>query len=279
MSAFQQSSTGRGLSPVPQSTLGRDLGLVGWQIRYEQRAYWRNRGRGIFTFAFPVMFLVIFASLDKGQHISSRGGIPYDDFFVPGILAYGIIATTFVNLAISTAILRDEGVLKRMQGTPLPRWAYVAARIGSTFLIMLAMTAVVLGLGAGVWGLQLRAAAIPGLVLTLLLGTAAFTAIGIGLTRFIPNAESGPVIVNLAILPLTFISNIWFPTDSLPKALKDIAGVFPIKALANGLQFAFDPRHHGAGLDGSSLRTLAIWTVVGVFLMLKFLRQPQGEVV
>jgi ABC-2 type transport system permease protein len=71
------------------------------------------------------MFLVIFASLDKGQTISSRGGIPYDDFFVPGILAYGIIATTFVNPAMNTAIPRDQGVLKRMQGTPLragPTW-------------------------------------------------------------------------------------------------------------------------------------------------------------
>ena len=88
---------------------------------------------GIFTFVFPLMFLVIFGALDKGQHtVVQRGGIPYDDFFVPGILAYGVIATTFVNMAISTAILRDEGMLKRMQGTPLPRWAYVAARIGST---------------------------------------------------------------------------------------------------------------------------------------------------
>src|ERR1700747_1346546 len=113
------------------SSLKRDLGLIAWQIRYEQRAYWRNRGRGIFTFVFPLMFLVIFASLDKGAHIASRGGISYDAFFVPGILAYGVIATTFVNMAISTAILRDQGVLKRMQGTPLPRWAYVAARIGS----------------------------------------------------------------------------------------------------------------------------------------------------
>ena len=86
----------------------------------------------MFTFVFPVMLLVIFASLDKGARLSSLGGIPYDDFFVPGILAYGVIATTFVNLSIGTAILRDEGVLKRMQGTPLPRWAYVAARIGST---------------------------------------------------------------------------------------------------------------------------------------------------
>ena len=272
------------MSAVPHtnehaSSLRRDLGLVGWQIRYEQRAYWRNRGRGIFTFAFPIMFLVIFASLDKGQHISTRGGIPYNDFFVPGILAYGVIATTFVNLAISTAILRDEGVLKRMQGTPLPRWAYVAARIASTFAIMIAMTVVVIGLGASVWGLSFRVGALPGLIVTLLLGTAAFTTIGIGIARFIPNAEAGPVVVNLAVLPLTFISNIWFPTDNLPTALKDIANVFPIKALANGLQYVFDPRHTGAGLNGSDLRTLAIWTVIGVFLMLRFLRQPQGEVV
>jgi ABC-2 type transport system permease protein len=267
------------MSAVPQSTLGRDLGLVAWQVRYEQRAYWRNRGRGIFTFAFPIMFLVIFASLDKGQHISSRGGIPYDDFFVPGILAYGVIATTFVNLAISTAILRDEGVLKRMQGTPLPRWAYMAARILSASLVMAAMTVVVLVLGAGIWGLHLRAGALPGLIVTLLLGTAAFTSLGIGITRFIPNAEAGPVAVNLAVLPLTFISNIWFPTDNLPSALQHIANFFPIKALASGLQYVFDPRRHGAGLNGGDLKTLGLWTVVGVILMLRFLRQPQGEVV
>ena len=146
---------GCGMNPVPQSTLGRDLGLVLWQIRYEQRAYWRNRGRGIFTFVFPVMFLVIFASLDKGQTISSRGNIAFDDFYVPGILAYGIIATTFVNLAIGTAILRDQGILKRMQGTPLPRWAYVLARIGSASIVMLGMTVLVLVLGAALWGVQL----------------------------------------------------------------------------------------------------------------------------
>ena len=169
-----------------RSTLGRDIGLVLWQIRYEQRSYWRNRGRGIFTFAFPIMFLVIFASIDKGAHISTRGGIPYDDFFVPGILAYGVIATTFVNLAIGTAILRDEGVLKRMQGTPLPRWAYVVARIGSASLVMVAMTVVVLVLGVAVWGLHFRAGALPGLVLTLLLGTAAFTTLGIGITGSCP---------------------------------------------------------------------------------------------
>jgi ABC-2 type transport system permease protein len=261
------------------SGLRRDLGLVGWQIRYEQRAYWRNRGRGVFTFVFPVMLLVIFASLDQGAHIASRGNIAYDDFFVPGILAYGVITTTFVNLAMATAVLRDAGVLKRMQGTPLPRWAYVAARVVSASLVTLVMSVVVLVLGIALYGLDFRVAQLPALIVTLLLGTAAFTTLGIGITRFIPSAESGPVIINLVIWPLTFISNIWFPIDSLPKILRTIADIFPIKALASGLQYVFDPRHHGSLFDASSLRTLAIWTVIGVYLMVRFLRQPQGEVV
>src|SRR5437868_2316757 len=158
------------MNAVLAPSLRRDLGLVAWQIRYEQRAYWRNRGRGIFTFVFPLMFLVIFASLNKGAHLSSQRGIPYDDFFVPGILAYGVIATTYVNMAIGTAILRDQGVLKRMQGTPLPRWAYIAARIGSTVVIVLAMTVLTLGLGAVAYGVHVRASTLPGLLATLALG-------------------------------------------------------------------------------------------------------------
>lgn len=265
------------MTAILSPPLRRDLGLVGWQIRYEQRAYWRNRARGIFTFVFPVMFLVIFASLDKGQTLSSRGGIPYDAFFVPGILAYGIIATTYVNMAISTAVLRDEGILKRMQGTPLPRWAYVAARIGSTIVLVGMMTAIVLVLGAVAYNVHVQTGTLPGMIATLVLGTAAFTTLGIGITRWIPNAESAPVFINLSILPLTFISNIWFPTDGMPKWLQQIADFFPIRALADGLQYAFDPRTTGAGLKAGDLRTLAIWTVVGIFLMMRFLRKPLGD--
>ena len=137
-----------------------------------------------------------------------RGGIPYNDFLRSRILAYGVIATTYVNMAIGTAILRDEGVLERMQGTPLPRWAYILARIGSTVVIVGLMTAVTLGLGAAVYGMTIRASTLPGLVVTLVLGTAAFTTLGIGVTRSMPNAEAAPLSVNLSILPLTLISNI-----------------------------------------------------------------------
>jgi ABC-2 type transport system permease protein len=266
------------MSAVMTPSLRRDLGLVFSQIRYEQRSYWRNRGRGIFTFVFPLMFLVIFASINKGARLHSLGGLPYDDFFVPGILAYGIIGTTYVNMAISTAILRDQGILKRMQGTPLPRWAYVAARIGSTVLIVGAITTVTLALGVSAYGVHIRVSTLAGLIATLVLGTAAFTTLGIGITRFISSAEVAPVIVNLTVLPLTFISSVWFPPTGLPKALNDVAKFFPIRPLADGLQYAFNPHTPGAGFNGRDLKTLAIWTAVGVFLMLRSLRQPQGEV-
>ena len=265
------------MSAVMNPTLRRDLGLVGWQIRYEQRSYWRNRGRGVFTFIFPLMFLVIFASLNKNTHLNAAGGIPYNDFFVPGILAYGVITTTYVNMAIGTAILRDEGILKRMKGTPLPRWAYIAARIGSTVLIVTAMAVLTLALGAVAYNVHVRLSTLPGLLITLVLGTAAFTTLGIGVTRFIPNAEAAPVFVNLSVLPLTFISSIWFPVNDMPKVLKTIADFFPLKPLAEGLQYAFNPHTTGIGLKAQDVRTLVIWTAVGIVLMIRFLKAPEPE--
>jgi ABC-2 type transport system permease protein len=166
-----------------------------------------------------------------------------------------------------------------MQGTPLPRWAYVVARIGSTVLIVAAMTAATLLIGSLAYGVDVRASTLPGLAVTLILGTAAFTTLGIGITRFIPNADAAAVVVNLTVLPLTFISSVWFPTTTMPKALIDIAKFFPIRPLAHGLQYAFNPHTTGVGFNATDLRSLAIWTAVGIFLMMRFLRQPQGEVV
>jgi ABC-2 type transport system permease protein len=141
-----------------------------------------------------------------------------------------------------------------------------------------AITIVTLVLGVVVYGVNLQASTLPGVILALVLGTAAFTTPGIGIVRFISNAEAAPVIVNLVILPLSFISGIFFPTDTMPKVVVDIARLFPILALADALQFAFDPRTSGAGVNWADIRTLVIWTAVGMAMMPRFLRTPQGDV-
>ena len=72
------------MNAVLTPDLRRDLGLVGWQIRYEQRAYWRNRGRGIFTFVFPLLFLVIFATPEQGPAPVLARGHPVQRLHRPG---------------------------------------------------------------------------------------------------------------------------------------------------------------------------------------------------
>ena len=153
------------MSTVESGQLRRDLGLAAWQVRYEQRAFWRNRA--------PRLLRVPDADhvprhlrldLRQGHDLDRAATSPTTTSSCPGILAYGVIATTFVNMAISTAILRDSGVLKRMQGTPLPRWAYVAGRIGSAILTTLTMAVLTLLIGRLAYNVHVRGSTFAGLV-------------------------------------------------------------------------------------------------------------------
>ena len=251
-------------------SLRRDLTLAAWQVRNEQRAFWRNRRAAVFSFGFPVMLLLVFGLLNKGNTIDTRG-VSWDVFYVPGILAYGIVTTAFSNIAISLAYARDYGVIKRIQGTPLPWWAFMAGRIGSTVIVTAAMCALTLGIGAVVLGVHLHASMIPGLALGILFGTVAFTALGIGFVRFLPSADTAGPMQAFLVMPIAFVSNVFFPLDNAPQWLDKIASALPLKPLADQLHTAFE-HSSGSGIVGDDLTTLAIWIVIGSFLMMKFMR-------
>jgi ABC-2 type transport system permease protein len=257
-------------SLVAGGRTSRNLRLAVRQVGYEHRSFWRNRTRAFFNFAMPVMLLVIFGTLFSGQHVPERGNVPFLTLFVPGILAYGIISATFSNLAATIALLRDQGVLKRMRGTPLPRWAYLTGRIGSSTLATLELVAATLAIGWVAFGTHVRVSTLPGLLLALVAGIVCFTALGVGVTAIIPTADSAQPITAALVLPLTFVSGIFFAPEQVSSWLRQVAGVFPIKALADGLQVAYDPRTTGAGVVGHDLLTLAAWTLVGIGLMRRF---------
>ena len=241
-------------------------------MRYTQRAFWRNRRGAVLSIAFPLMFLIVFGSLNDGR-IDTRGNLAFIDFYVPGIIAYAIILTCFNTTALTFAALRANGVLKRLRTTPLPWWVFVAGTVGSTLLVVTLSIAIMLTLGIVAFGAHLHTATLPGFLLTLVLGCACFTTLGIGAARLIAKPENGMGILVIITLPLMFISNIFFPLDDAPAWLNDVARVFPFRALADGLQVAFDPRTHGSGIVGRDLLVLAIWTAVGARIMLRFLHQ------
>ena len=254
-----------------------DLALIGWQVAYEQRAFWRNRTRAFFSFGMPIMLLLLFASLNSGGHIEQLHNIPYVVFFLPGIMAYGIIITQFVNMAGGLAIQRDNGLLKRMRGTPLPGWAYVAGRVGSTALSSVTMAAVMVILGRVFYDVHLSAEGLAAVAIAVLLGAATFAALGMAAVTIIPNAEAAPVVANVLILPLSFISGIWYPMTDGPTWLHDVAKVFPIQHLADALQAAFDPVNHSSDFAGNDLLILAIWLVGGVRLAMVFWRRETAR--
>lgn len=256
--------------------MNRDVRLLLSQVRYDQRAFWRNRTAAFFTFLLPVMFLVIFALLNGNRLVPFGGAqVPFLTLFVPGILAFGIVGTTFSNLAISIAGLRQTGVLKRVQGTPLPRWVYLGGLIGSAVLTTLEFSLLVLVLGRIAYGVQPRLATAPALVLMIVLGTAAMSALGLAISSIIPNGDAAPAVTNAIVLPLSFFSGVWFPTDEAPKALRLIAATFPLQPLAHGLQHAFLPSAAAPGLTLFDTGRLAVWVAVGVLAALRWFRWTQ----
>jgi ABC-2 type transport system permease protein len=277
MSAISETLDRVGGDDIPRGELTGDVALTAWQVAYEQRAFWRNRTRAFFSFGMPVMLLLLFGALNSGGRIQQLGKIPYITFFLPGILAYGIIITQFVNMAGGLSIQRDNGLLKRMRGTPLPGWAYVGGRVGSTALISVVMTVVMLVLGRVCFDVHLRAEAVLAVVVTVLLSAATFAALGMAAVSLIPNAEAAPVVANVLILPLSFISGIWYPLTGAPDWLVDLAKVFPVERLASALHVAFDPLNHGSAWSGNDMLWLGIWLLVGTRLAMRFWRQEMGS--
>jgi ABC-2 type transport system permease protein len=248
------------------------VALTGWQVRYEQRSFWRNRRAAFFSLLFPLMYVLVFGTLTQGQHLDTRGHLPMIDFYVPGIVTYAIVLIGFNATALTFAFRRTYGMFKRIRATPLPWSAYVGGALGSTFLVISLSVVVMLAVGAALFGAHVRASTLPGLVVTLVLGSACFTTLGVAASRIVSKPESGMGILMVITLPLTFISNIWFPVDSAPPWLKDLAGAFPLKPLADGIATAFDPTTTGAGFAGHDLAVLAIWTVAGCVMMANTLR-------
>lgn len=238
------------------------------QLVIEQKRFWRNPASAVFTFAFPILFLVVLGSLNQGQRIGSLGDVPFDQFFTPNIVAFGLMSSCLVNLGINLTFRRDSGFLKRTRGTPLPTWMFMGGIIGNAFLVSAISALVVIAIGVGFYEVTFRAAHLPGLVAVLLIGAASFTAMGIALATLIPNADAGPAVVNAVYFPVVFLSGTFFPIsgDSVPA---HIANVFPVRHFLRAVYALFDPVHIDGGLRWADLGVVMLWGAVGVLVSIR----------
>ncbi|HXY94304.1 MAG TPA: ABC transporter permease [Acidimicrobiia bacterium] len=239
------------------------------QIRYVNKAFWRNPSSAFFTFAFPLMFLVIFTALlgNSTQHLG-RISVKTSTYYVAAMAAFAVITACYNNIAIGVSFQRDAGVLKRINGTPLPNASFIAARIIHAVLISFLLVALTAAFGRAFYSADIPSGiTLVRFVVVLAVGAAAFCGLGLAITTVIPNGDAAAPIVNASILPLLFLSGIFIAFDNgTPSWIQWIARIFPVRHFAAGMQAGF----LGTPFHWSDVLVVAAWGVAGLLLAVRY---------
>jgi ABC-2 type transport system permease protein len=245
------------------------------QLRNEQRLYWRSRELAFFTFLFPVLIFVLLGSVYGNDRIKSEH-VTGKQYLLAGMLGYGLASTAFAGLAIILVIRRESAILKRLRGTPLPAWAYIAATLISTIIVFAIEVVVLILLAKVLFGVHVPTR-IGSLVLALLLGSFAFAAMGIGLTTVIRSAEGSSAVVNAVYLPMGFISGSFWSPHAYPRFLEVIADVLPLTYFIR-LMRDIVLHQHEIWSEGTEVGVIAAWGAVGLFFALRRFRWEPRDV-
>ena len=247
-------------------------GLLVRQVRYANKTFWRNPASAFFTFAFPLLFLVIFTTLLGNDDVDiGTETIRASTYYVASMAAFGMISACYTNIAITIIFARENGVLMRTRGTPMPPWSYLGARVAHAALIGFLLVAITATFGVIAYGASFPTGVdLFRFAVTLLVGAGCFAAIGLAVTGWVPNADAGPPIINAIILPLLFLSGVFIATGNDTPAWVLWAGrIFPVKHLVDALRDSF------LGLPSFSwtdVGVLALWLVVGVVVAARTFR-------
>jgi ABC-2 type transport system permease protein len=249
------------------------VGLVVRQIRYQILMFRRVPIALFFTLLLPMIMLVLFNALFGDGEVTVDGTTwPTRQFYTGGLAAFTAVSATYTNLANMVPIRREEGVLKRWRGTPLPTWVYMTGMISSAIVIALVGVVIMLTLGVVAYDLEVDAAKMPAAGITFVVGVATFAALGMAVAGLVPSASSAAAVANATILPLAFISNVFIPIEDPPTWLATIGDIFPLKPFASSFQDAFNPLVEAPAFDWGALARVAAWGIAGLIVALTTFR-------
>jgi ABC-2 type transport system permease protein len=244
------------------------------QVRYVNKAYWRNPASAFFAFVYPLMFLVIFTSIFHDSTVQfGTKKVNEATYYVPAMVALAVITVCFNNVAVAITFQRDSGVLKRTDGTPLPSASFFGARILHAVFVSVLLVIITAAFGRAFYSADIpTGATLMRMLIMLIFGAAAFCALGFAVSSFIPNADASLPIVNAVILPLLFLSGVFIPLGNNPPAWMAWVGqVFPIKHFLTGMQASF----LGSPFDWTDVLIVAVWGLAGLLLAIRFFRWEQ----
>lgn len=243
----------------------------------ELKQFFRAREAVVFTFAFPPMLLIIFGSVFNGE---VAPGVNFRQVFLPGMIASGIMSVAFQSLAISVALERDDGTLKRLRGTPMPPAAYFIGKILQLLVTGLIEVAILLAIGTLFLGVHLPRTGADWFTLAWVFGLGLITSalLGLAVSAIPRSGKSAAPVVTLPFVVLQFISGVYFLYRDLPSWLQHVAALFPLKWMCQGMRSVFLPDSWasqevtGTWELGRTALVLTLWTVLGLLAVLRTFR-------
>jgi len=264
--------------PAPHRTIRHGIFSLGLaRVGFEIKLYFRSTDTVFFTFLFPFIMLGIFTAAfsaqgNIGTNPDGSGGISVGAYYLPGMLAAGMLLSGLQNLAIDIAGEKGDGTLKRLGGTPLSPLSYFLGKIGQVFVTGTLQAVLLLIVARFAFGIILPTEPEKWLTFAwvFLLGVITCAFLGIALSALPRSGRSASAVVIPIVLVLQFISGVYLQFNQLPEWMQNIAGLFPLKWMAQGMRAVFLPdsfaaqEQNGAWELGLVALALLIWLVVGL---------------
>lgn len=257
---------------TPPLAAGRTVRLGISRIWYEVKAYFRQGDAVFFTFLFPVVMLTIFSvSFANGNFGTDADGTEVSAawFYLPAMLAAGVLLSGLQNMSLDIATEKGDGTLKRLAGSPLPVVSYFIGKIGQVFVTGLLQAALIIAVAAVAFRVPLPTE--PERWLTFawvfVLGVTTSAILGIALSGVPRSGKSATAVIIPIALVLQFISGVYLQFTMLPEWLQNVASVFPLKWMAQGMRAAFLPDFYEALERGESWDLPGIAIVTGIWLV------------
>lgn len=226
------------------------LRQVTTQASMEARLMLRNGEQLLLAVVIPVIVLI------GGVRGADRVNLSYGvDTFAPGVLALAIMSTSFTSLAIATGFERRYGVIKRLGTSPLSRTGLLCGKVLALLAVEVLQVVVISGVAFALgWDPDANVLA---LLLTLLLGTAAFAGLGLLVAGSL-RAEATLAAANLIYLLLLAGGAVVLPTSAYG-SFGEVVAYLPSGALGDAMRAALSD----AAMAGRDLGVLAVWAVIG----------------
>ena len=241
--------------------------LVLAQMRAANRSAWRDPGSVFFALVMPVgLYALILSTQGSGAGVVD--GIPFPVFYAASMVAYGAGVALFLNMPEAVMQARDRGVLKRLRGTPLRTWQYLAGRVLAGLWLAVVIAVSVLGVGMLFYEVTVTAAGLLVGLLMLVLGAGTMAACGLAIASRVPSAKAVGAVGLIILLPLSFFSDVFVVGG--PDWMRTVGSVFPLLHAQRVLKDAWNPA--GPEIAWGSVGVLALWLVVAAAVAVRFFR-------